>query len=156
MSLGYVKFDGDKLAEKRMVAVSSSEREPTREELGDTDQNRWKLDVNNKPKDPWQRVFEIPAVEVDGEKRQVIFTGSNKGAEIAWKKLYNAICRQIDQHPGKLPVVKLSTDKFKGKFGLVQRPDYEITGWVANGDGNGLVVDEDEFDDDVNDIPFDE
>jgi hypothetical protein len=155
MSCGYLKFDGNKLVEKRMVAIGSPGQVPTREELGDTDQSKWEIG-SDRLRDPWQPTWEIPGVEVDGEKRQVIFTGSSKGAEIAWRKLYNAILRQVDQNPGKLPVVRLAAGEFKGKFGPVAMAEFVITGWVANGTGNGLADDDDDFaeDDPHSYIPF--
>jgi hypothetical protein len=150
-SQGHIKFEGTKIVDRRMVALGSAEQAPKREELGDADQSKWELGSDGRSKDPWRVTYEIPTVEVEGEKRHVVFTGSNTGFQIAFNKLFSAICRQVGDNPGKKPLIELSTSTFKGKFGTVPRPEFVLTGWVASGEGT--VDDSDFAEDDLNDDP---
>jgi hypothetical protein len=147
---GFIRFEGRKIAEKRVISMDSTDRELERKDLGHDNRSEWEPGIDGTLNDPWKPCFEIPTHEVSGEKRMIVFTGKNTSFKIAWDRLFATIFPQAAANAGKKPMVELSTGTFKGKFGLTTCPAFVLVEWVASdedGEADG-DLDEDEFDDD--------
>jgi hypothetical protein len=128
---GYVKWVDGLIAETRMDIVADGNPMPTREELGDLDENEWDKDERTgAPRDPWQ-VQHILPLENPETGEYLIFVTSSVGGRIAVEKLCNFTGRQYkQQRQSGLPVIRLAAKDMPTKFGGTKpRPEFPIVRW---------------------------
>jgi hypothetical protein len=133
---GWVRWYDRKPVERRMCLVASGQQPATRDALGHDDRQLWSLGNDSTPQDPWQKVFEIPVREIDGERREFILTGSSKGFEGGCKQLFAAFGKGMRENAGKVPVIALGVSKYKHSnpaFGTIKTPEMTLVEWFAPG-----------------------
>jgi len=93
---------------KHLTPFLDAETMPTREELGDLDQDEWEVSADGNPLDPWKLLTVIPVRDVDSDTVNHIELG-NKTAARAFMYLYQRLAAEAPLHMGQLPVVEVST-----------------------------------------------
>jgi hypothetical protein len=129
---GWVKFGDGKVVERVIGKIADGFRPPKREELSDTDPERWReRDNDNRPRDPWVQQWFLPLVSVQtGEL--VTFATSSKGGINAVGDLCGIYGRQF--RDGLLPIIALKTRSYRHPdFGKILTPDFAILGWDDGG-----------------------
>jgi hypothetical protein len=129
LAQGYTKFVGGKVVEQKIGIVADPTFVlPSRDELGDTDENRWEIDNNGKPRDPWVLQYFLPLE--DGDTGELMsFTTSSQGGNSAIGKLTGLYLNNM--HRGR-PMVQLATGFYKHKtFGRVEVPEFKVSGWAG-------------------------
>jgi hypothetical protein len=88
------------------VPLAKCESLPTRNTLGDTNPLLWELDEAGEPRDPWQKMHNLPFVIGD---ELYTFSTSSKGGTGATRKLASSYGKALENgQRGKLPIVRLS------------------------------------------------
>jgi hypothetical protein len=147
----WIKFAGGKVAERKMGKVAEGYVPPEREVLGDNDQSKWELGLDNRPKDPWSLQYLLPLENLESGDI-VVFTTSSIGGRIGVSDLCKAFARRAKKGSRALPIIKLSTtDMQSKKYGDVPRPEFEITNWDDASGGEVIPPVADDIDDE---IPF--
>ncbi|MET0365636.1 MAG: hypothetical protein ABW169_13385 [Sphingobium sp.] len=133
LSIGWIRWEDGKPAERRMGLLSMGHKPEARNELGYSDQSQWEDDENGKPKDPWNFTNELPLANPEtGE--QMTFSASSKGGIGAIGNLCKAYGREYRQREGLIPIVELGRDSYKHKvYGKTYVPVISIADWVENG-----------------------
>lgn len=127
---GWVRWHGGKPVERRMVLVASGQQPATRDALGHADEAMWDRDDQGRPRDPWQKMIEIPVREIEGERREMIISGGSRGHEGACKALFKAFGEQMRANLGKTPVIQLGGSKYThSKYGIVKVPEMPLVDW---------------------------
>jgi hypothetical protein len=121
--VGWIKFAGPgEPPERHMGLLFDGFEMLPREELGDLEQSRWEMGLDNAPADPW--LHQMSVVLQNVETRELFtFTTSSKTGRRAVGNLLRHFTRMAKTHPDELPVVRL------GKGGYDHR-DSRV-GWVA-------------------------
>lgn len=128
---GWIFWRDGKPEERLFVRIASGRKPEMRSSLGHDDQALWETDKEGKPVDPWARVWEIPAREIDGDQREVTIAGGSKGFEKAAKKLFNQFGQEGKLNQGKVAVVQLGAGTYKHPtWGLTDEPYLTITRWI--------------------------
>jgi hypothetical protein len=129
---GWIRWRDGKPVERRMARIAARAPIPARYELGHEDESLWERDGDDRPRDPWQLMLEIPARELDGERREVVLSGGSRGWEGCCKALLTEFAQGARQSPGKVPVVELANDSYTHKaFGRVKVPVLPIVAWMT-------------------------
>lgn len=128
---GWLLWRDKKVDDRRMLPVASGQAIAARGDLGHNDQSLWERDpASGKPIDPWSKTIEIPAREIEGERREMVLSGSSKGWEGCCKALFKQFGEQMRANAGKVPVVSLGTSKYQHpQYGVVKVPVLEIVDW---------------------------
>lgn len=127
---GWVRWKDGKPVERKMVLVASGAQPGSRDSLGHIDEALWDRDDQQRPRDPWQKMIEIPVRELSGEKREMIISGGSRGHEGACKALFKAFGEGMRANAGKVPVIQLSGDKYThSKYGIVKVPAMPLVEW---------------------------
>lgn len=136
-----------------LTNMLSGDEFPSRESLGDMDQDEWEPDMNGNPDDPWKPLMFIPVRRADSDTIDHIEL-STKSASREGLYLFRKIGEAMAGHVGELPIVKLGAsvyeaevpvfdkktgqpvmDKKTGKQKTskipVDKPKFEIVGWTA-------------------------
>jgi hypothetical protein len=121
--VGWLKFAGPgEPPEKHMGLLFDGFEMLPREDLGDLDQTKWELGLDNQPADPWLHQQNIVLQHV--ETRELFtFSTSSKTGRRAVGNLLRHFTRMQKTHPDELPVIRL------GKGGYTHR-DSRVA-WVA-------------------------
>jgi hypothetical protein len=125
---GWVRFDDGKVTDRRIGKVADGFKPPPREELGDTDENKWKdKDADGHPKDPWTVQWFLPLIGVETGDVFTFVTSSKGGVGAI-----GDLCRVYGhkQRENLLPIVALKARSYKHpRYGRVETPDLAIVGW---------------------------
>src|SRR5262245_37637208 len=124
---GWVKFEDGKVTDQRVGKVADGFKLPSREDLSDTDSDKWEKDASGKPRDPWVIQWYLPLVGVESGELVTFVTGSKGGIGAI-----GTLCRVYGRkrRNGLLPVVALKTRSYKHKtYGRIETPDLPIVGW---------------------------
>ena len=106
---------------------------PSRDELGDLDEEKWQRDTKGKPKDPWSLQYYVPMEDPD-EGSVAIFVTSSNGGINALGKLFDVCARNVKSG---LPIVKLGVRSYQHpEFGKIKTPDFQVVSW----DGGQVVT----------------
>jgi hypothetical protein len=132
LEYGWIKWVDKMIADRKMGLVAERFRAPARGTLDDNDQDLWPVDDRTgEAKDPWQLTFQLVMFDrthngSEGEGYYT-FTTSSKGG----RKAVADLAGNAKKHPGKNPVVKLTSTKYKHrKLGYdIKTPVFEIIGW---------------------------
>ncbi|MFC0302759.1 hypothetical protein [Rhizorhabdus histidinilytica] len=133
LSIGWIRWEDGKPAERRMNLLTSGIRPDSRAELGYTDQTLWDTDADGKPVDPWNFTNELPLADPEtGE--QMTFSASSKGGIGCIGNLCKAYAAQRGQHPGLFPVLELARNSYMHPvYKKTYVPVLNIVDWVENG-----------------------
>lgn len=150
MSIGWIRWDDGKPAERRLGLLSQGFKAEPRDQLGYTDQSLWDTDENNKPKDPWNFTNEIPMADPEtGE--QMTFSASSKGGIGCIGNLCKAYGRERAARAGLVPVLELGRDSYMHPiYKKTYVPVLTIVSWMENS-GVPAAPSHDEDDSQVND-----
>jgi hypothetical protein len=94
-------------------------------------QSEWGLDLNGKPRGPWQLQNVVYLVNLETMQKYTYPTGT-VGGGVCVHELKDAVqLMRKFRGPGVYPVVSLSDTFMKTKFGGRQRPHFKILRWVT-------------------------
>ena len=129
MSIGWIRWEGGKPAEREMGLLSQGHKPQPRNALGYADQALWEKDKEGKPQDPWNFTNEIPMANPDtGE--QMTFSASSKGGIGAIGNLCKAYAAGRVANEGKVPVIELQRDSYKHpEYGKTYVPVLALVDW---------------------------
>lgn len=145
LSIGWIRWEDGKPAERRMGLLSQGHKPELRPELGYTDQAEWETDdETGQPKDPWNFTNELPLANPDNGE-QMTWSAASKGGIGAIGNLCKAYGREYRQRDGQVPIVELGRDSYKHKkYGKTYVPVATIVDWVANGSVPAPAQDDDD------------
>jgi hypothetical protein len=130
----WVKWQGGKPVQ--YVMRQPGKPLPERDELGDLDQGQWEAGPDGTPRNPWQNtrfVYLLDPITVE----QFTFSTSSGGGRSAVTNLADQIKRMRELgHPDAMPIVELSAEPMKTKFGQKSKPVFKIVKWHGGGNGN--------------------
>jgi hypothetical protein len=133
---GYVKFWDGKVAAQRVGRIADGFQMPSRDDLGDLDEEEWQRDSTGKVKDPWALQYYVPMEDPDSGDIAIFVTGS-KGGISAVGKLFEMFARNARNGRNGLPVVKLGVRSYRHpEFGRIETPDFFVASW----DGGQVVM----------------
>jgi hypothetical protein len=122
----WTKWINGKAVDRRVFRAINGEMAPTREELGDNDENEWPI-KGSKPKDPWQRQTYLPMKGDDDEICAFVASGQSAISEIG--ELVGMYA-ETDRH-GKFPVVELDARSFESQHGsTIYVPIFRLVDWA--------------------------
>jgi hypothetical protein len=122
----WVRWEDGKPSEYRVR--ETGKRMPDREELTDTDEERWPRGPDGEPRDPWQNTRFAYLVDPTTAEAYT-FSTSSWGGRQAVLNLADAIVRMRTRHPRAVPVVELQAAAMKTKFGGKSKPVFGIVEW---------------------------
>ena len=135
--VGWIKWEDNRPVDSRMGLLSEGFRPAAREDLGDTDEEQWETDDDDKPRDPWQRTDQVLLKDLS-DGRVFTFAPSSKSGKSAIGEVAGAYGDRVqDGHEAaEMPIVRLMSSHYKHKkYGKVMVPVFELTGeWVAPSD----------------------
>jgi hypothetical protein len=100
--VGRVKFNGPGEAPDRAMGLFYSDWvEPPRESLGDLDQTKWEMGLDNRPADPWQPFMYLPLADAE-TKEMFTFIASSKSGRRAIGNLLRSYDRLRQAKPQKI------------------------------------------------------
>jgi hypothetical protein len=141
LEVGWIKWEDNRPAERRMGLFAEGFRAVKRSELGDDDRELWETYDDGSAKDPWQfsnqLIFASPD---DGEV--FTFATSSRGGLGAIGELCKAYGQGMRQHPDEWPIVKLDVGSYAHRnknFGRIKFPIFEVVGWAPK-DGQEVPV----------------
>ena len=101
---------------------------PSRDTLGDTNEDEWEVGPDGKPRDPWQNTrFILFSDPTTGE--MFTFSTSSWGGRAAVSDLADAVSQKRTTQPHAVPVVELRWRPMPTKFGMKSKPWLKIVGW---------------------------
>jgi len=129
LTIGWVKFVNNKVADRKMGRAAERFAPPERDELGDMDKSEWEY-RDGEAVDPWTFQHLLPLEHTEtGEV--YVFTTSSIGGRIATEQVVQAYAKRL-RHTGSrsLPTIRLVVTEMKSKkYGDVPRPHFEVIGW---------------------------
>jgi hypothetical protein len=150
----WIKFADGGVVDQRMGKVADGFALSPRESLGDTDESKWELDRDGKPKDPWSPQYLLPMESLENGD-VVVFTTPSVGGKRAVADLCQAYTRHTKKGSRALPIVGLATAEMSTKkWGSVPRPEFKIVGWNEVAADNVEVISPSVADDLDDEIPF--
>jgi hypothetical protein len=138
---GYSKFEGRRIVDHHIVKAPA--KAPSRKELGDLDEAQWPRNAEGEAKDPLSYAMYLP-LTTEGCDAVFIFITSSMSGIRAVRDLAGdyALKLRENQKTERLPLVNLSKDRFKSKFGgKLFAPVFEILSWreIERDDG-GMIA----------------
>lgn len=132
LSIGWIRWDGGKPAERRMGMLVAGFKPEARDALGYTDQTAWERDKDDKLIDPWTFTNELPLADVEtGE--QVTFAASSKGGIGGVGNLCKAYGKDYRTKGDLVPVVELQRDSYiHPVYKKLYVPVLPIVDWIDN------------------------
>ena len=131
---GWTRWWDGKITDHRLGYALDGFIPPPRDELGDFDQDEWK--VWNRGRDPWQLAWSMPFYsQISGE--EVLWTTDTTGGCDALAALLQAYADRIDLNPADnktLPVIELNSGSYRHRQpdrGEIQIPILDVIGWVV-------------------------
>lgn len=133
LSIGWIRWNDGKPAERRMGLLAHGFKPESREALGHDDQSQWDTDQDGKPIDPWTFTNELPVADpTTGE--QMTFSASSKGGIGCIGNLCKAYGKEYRQREGLVPIIELSRDSYMHPvYKKLYVPVLPIVDWVENG-----------------------
>ena len=129
--VGLIKFNGPGEPPDRIMGLLYDGFElPRRESLGDLDQSKWPIGLDNLPQDPWQHQMYLVLQNVTTMEMFTFVTSSKTGRRAVGNLLrhYN---RTKKTHPDDVPVVRLRVGGFDHsdeRVGWVKTPNFVVVG----------------------------
>jgi hypothetical protein len=101
-------------------------------------QTEWELDLNGKPRPPWEHAVGVYLVDPAGGGIYT-YLNTTTGAHMAVDAIREAtIVMRTLRGTRVAPLVNLSSRPFKTSFGMRMRPYFEIVDWRVPGSGGTL------------------
>jgi hypothetical protein len=95
--------------------------------------NQWELDLNGQPRPPWAVYFIVYLLDPRNAE-QFTYINCTTGTRIAVQTLQDRVASmRIMRDANVIAVVELASRPMKTKFGLKQRPHFEIVDWCQAG-----------------------
>jgi hypothetical protein len=142
--LGYRKWAGNQIVDRRVGRVADRFVPPQRRDLGDTDERNWELRDDGTRTDPWQFHMLLPLTILSTEA-SYLFTVTSKGGLRCVSGLvrgYGSRVREKGDAAG-LPIVELAADSYKHRtYGKIFFPVLHVVGWTGP-DGKPLSTSDD-------------
>jgi hypothetical protein len=135
LTVGWVRWEDNKIAEQRMGRVIDGFVPQPRRELGDVDAAAWETDATGKARDPWSFQNYLPLQRSDGEL--FTFVAGSRGALNAVAELCRIHSRHAKQNPDHYPVIRLRSDEYQHRvkeFGRIKFPVLGVVGWTTKTD----------------------
>jgi hypothetical protein len=130
MLVGWIKWEGGKPVEHRMVRVADGVAPAKRSDLGEQDEALWELDSDKQPKDPWQFTNYLPLMNSDGEL--FTFSTNSRGGINAIGDLARRYARHRRRNPDVHPVIALDIGSYQHKnkeYGRIKFPQLTPAGY---------------------------
>jgi len=133
LMVGWIKWVDNRPAEQIMGPVAEGYQAPRRNELGDTNQDEWETDDQNRPRDPWQFsnyiVLKEPGQDASTDNLYT-FATSSKGGLGAIGALCREYGKDMRRRPDQYPIIRLGTDSYNHReYGRTKVPLLTIVGW---------------------------
>jgi hypothetical protein len=135
LTVGWVRWEDNKIAEQRMGRVIDGFTPQPRRELGDIDAAAWETGADGKARDPWGFQNYLPLQRDDGEL--FTFVAGSRGALNAVAELCRTHSRHAKLHPNDYPVIRLRSDEYQHRikeFGRIKFPVLGVVGWTTKTD----------------------
>src|SRR5262249_209997 len=132
--VGWIKWQGGKPVEHRMVRVADGIAPAARTDLGDANNAHWEKDKDGEAKDPWQFSNYLPLLDAEG--KIYTFTTSSRGGLGAIGELARRYGRHRRHNPDVHPVITLDVDSYQHKnkeFGRIKFPQFTAAGYEQKG-----------------------
>lgn len=101
---------------------------PSRELLGDLDENLWPLGQNGIRTDPWTHVYAVYLMNLETGLEFTIVL-KTIGGKRAVEELASVIQRMRSLHPRARAVISLRSEKMKTRHGSTPKPVFKIEHW---------------------------
>jgi hypothetical protein len=129
--VGRVKFNGDGEPPDRIMGLLyDGFQMPPRESLGDLDESKWPIGLDNLPADPWQHQMYL-VLQNTTTMEMFTFVTSSKTGRRAVGNLLRHYDRVRKAHPDDCPVVRLKVGGFPhsdDRVGWVKVPVFVVVG----------------------------
>jgi hypothetical protein len=128
---GWVRWQGGKPAEHRMVHVIDGRLPERRNELGYLEQSTWEKDAGGEPRDPWQLTNYLPMINEAGEV--FTFSTASRGGMGAVADLCRIYSKARQAHAEDFPVIELQCGAYQHQnpqFGRIKFPEFKRIGWA--------------------------
>ena len=127
---GWVRWHDSKPTDRRMGLLAEGFQVESRGTLPDQDRQLWDVDEKGQPRDPWQKMIEIPVREADGQQREMLLSGGSKGWEGCCRALFESYGKGLKEGRQGTPILKLSSSHYDHKkYGRVKVPVLELAEW---------------------------
>jgi hypothetical protein len=110
------------------------QRHPSRDELGDLDENQWEPGPDGRPADPWKDSRYIYLINPSTLEQLTLVLDSYGGRRAAGE-LKDMIRNVRGVRPGALPMVRLGSEDMPTKFGIKRKPRFVVVDWRQTGPG---------------------
>ena len=125
---GWVRWQDSRPTDRRMGLLAEGYQVEPRDALPDRDKQLWDTDEKGFPRDPWQKMIEIPVRIPDGE--EMLMSGGSRGWEGCCKALFEQYGKGLKEGKQGTPVVKLGGAHYDHKmYGRVKVPVLELVEW---------------------------
>jgi hypothetical protein len=132
LEIGFIKWQNNRPADRRMGRCADGYKPAKRAELGDNDKTLWETDDDGNPRDPWQ--FTNRLILADPEDGQLYtFATSSTGGLSAIGTLCSTYGQDMRQHPDEWPIVELGVGSYahnNKSYGRIKFPIFEPVGWT--------------------------
>jgi hypothetical protein len=118
------------------------QRHPDRDELPDQDESLWEPGLDEKPSDPWKDSRYLRLID-PRTGADFTFVSDSYGGRRGVGDLKSQIRNVRMAHPNAVPIVKLRSVPRKTKYGMKQRPAFQVIGWRNRGTDGGETSSED-------------
>jgi hypothetical protein len=136
LTVGWVKWVDNKPEQQIMGLLVEAYVPPKRETLGDHDPAAWEVDMQGKPRDPWQFtnyvIMKEPGKDGSDDDNLYTFATSSKGGLNAMVSLCKAYGKEMRQKPDQYPIVQIGIDKYdhpNRELGSIKVPTFKVVGW---------------------------
>jgi hypothetical protein len=151
VQIGRIRFHGKgEKPDQRTTTWFPEYRLPPREELGDTDPEKWEPGLDGKtPRDPWQELIEVP-LQQNGDRFR--FSTSSKTGIMASRILLRHFVKLRRKEPDAavFPIVTLVPGGYKNSLGgWVHTPTFVIVGATARKDPSVPATVAEDLDDEI-------
>jgi hypothetical protein len=129
--VGWIRFNGEgNPPDKCMGLLYDGFVMPARETLGDLDQSKWEIGLDNQPADPWQHQSYLVLQRGDTGELFTFVTSSKTGRR-AVGNLLRHYDRMERSHSGAYPIIRLKVGGFNHRdtrVGWVATPTFAVVG----------------------------
>lgn len=133
----FIRFNEDGPPTLVTVRLGEAAELPTRESLGDNEPKKWPIsELTGQPADPWQLQATFPIVTADDASELYLYVARGVVALNAVDGLLGRWRHHPKRKQGLVPIVQINNSTYYSKkFGCDRpKPEFRITGWVAEDD----------------------
>jgi hypothetical protein len=141
--IGWVRWWDNTATEPRMGLIVKGFQPDRRSDLGDDDKDRWEVDNDGEPRDPWRFTnYLILRALKDGET--YTFATSSKGGLGCIGELSRAYGKAMRQRSNEWPVIEIDVGSYQHRdrsLGRIKFPIFKIVDWVSKDGPDGAPED---------------